>query len=76
LILLGFLTFADPPKPDAAQVLQALQADGVQVKILTGDNELVIRHVCEKVGLDGGKIVLGGELIICLMLRSRRSSSR
>ena len=62
LILLGFLTFADPPKPDVAQVLQALQADGVQVKILTGDNELVTRHVCEQVGLDGGSIVLGSEL--------------
>ena len=62
LILLGFLTFADPPKPDVAQVLQALQADGVQVKILTGDNELVTRHVCEQVGLDGGRIVLGSEL--------------
>src|SRR5262249_31626845 len=34
MALLGFLTFADPPKPDAAQVLQALKADGVQVKIL------------------------------------------
>ena len=62
LILLGFLTFADPPKPDVAQVLQALKADGVQVKILTGDNELVTRHVYEQVGLDGGSIVLGSEL--------------
>jgi Mg2+-importing ATPase len=62
LILLGFLTFADPPKPDVAKVLQALKSDGVQVKILTGDNELVTRHVCDKVGLDGGRIVLGNDL--------------
>ena len=62
LVLLGFLTFADPPKPDAAKVLQALKSDGVQVKILTGDNELVTRHVCDKVGLDGGRIVLGNDL--------------
>ena len=62
LVLLGFLTFADPPKPDAARVLQALKSDGVQVKILTGDNELVTRHVCEKVRLDGGRIVLGNDL--------------
>lgn len=62
MVLLGFLTFADPPKPDAAQMLQALKADGVQVKILTGDNELVTRHVCEKVGLDASRIVLGSEL--------------
>ena len=51
LVLLGFLTFADPPKADVAQVLQALKNDGVQVKIVTGDNELVTRHVCEQVGL-------------------------
>ncbi len=62
MVLLGFLTFADPPKPDTAQMLQALKADGVQVKILTGDNELVTRHVCEQVGLDASRIVLGSEL--------------
>jgi Mg2+-importing ATPase len=62
LTLLGFLTFADPPRPDAAQVLQALKNDGVQVKILTGDNELVTRHVCEQVGLDASRMVLGSEL--------------
>jgi P-type Mg2+ transporter len=62
MVLLGFLTFADPPKPDAAQMLQALKTDGVQVKILTGDNELVTRHVCEQVGLDSSRIVLGSEL--------------
>ncbi len=62
LVLLGFLTFADPPKADVAQVLQALKNDGVQVKILTGDNELVTRHVCEQVGIESSRIVLGSEL--------------
>jgi Mg2+-importing ATPase len=62
LVLLGFLTFADPPKADVAQVLRALKGDGVQVKILTGDNELVTRHVCEQVGLVSSRIVLGSEL--------------
>lgn len=62
LILRGFLTFADPPKSDVAQVLQALKNDGVQVKILTGDNELVTRHVCSQVGLESSRIVLGSEL--------------
>ncbi len=62
LVLLGFLTFADPPKADVAQVLQALKNDGVQVKILTGDNELVTRHVCEQVGIERSRIVLGSEI--------------
>src|SRR5512135_446322 len=29
----------------------AYESDGVHVKIVTGDNELVTRHVCEQVGL-------------------------
>jgi Mg2+-importing ATPase len=62
LVLLGFLTFSDPPLADVTEVLQALSRDGVQVKILTGDNELVTGHVCSQVGLDGSQMVLGSEL--------------
>ena len=62
LVLLGFLTFSDPPKKDVAAVIQALHADGVTIKILTGDNELVTRHVCDAVGLDTQQIVLGSDL--------------
>jgi P-type Mg2+ transporter len=40
----------------------ALKRDGVEVKILTGDNELVTRHVCEAVGLDAKSMVFGSEL--------------
>lgn len=62
LTLLGFLTFSDPLLPEVTETLQALYRDGVQVKILTGDNELVTRHVCEQAGLPDGRIVLGSEL--------------
>ncbi|AZI44242.1 magnesium-translocating P-type ATPase [Deinococcus psychrotolerans] len=62
LTLVGFVTFLDPPLPDAREVLDELRAKGVAVKILTGDNELVARHVCEAVGLDVGRVVLGSEL--------------
>jgi Mg2+-importing ATPase len=62
LTLAGFLAFSDPPREDVHAVLQSLRADGVEVKILTGDNELSARHVCEQVGLDGDRIVLGDEL--------------
>jgi Mg2+-importing ATPase len=62
LILAGFLAFADPPLPDAAQALAALRRDGVEVKIITGDSDLVTAHVCSQVGLEPGKIVLGDEL--------------
>jgi Mg2+-importing ATPase len=62
LVLAGFLTFSDPPLPTAKSTLDALRQDGVQVKILTGDNELVTQHICSQVELDSGRIVLGTEL--------------
>ena len=62
LVLAGYLTFADPPSPDAAESLAAMSRDGVDVKILTGDNELVARHVCEQVGIKNPTILLGQEL--------------
>lgn len=62
LVFAGFLAFADPPSPDATDTLEAMKRDGVQVKILTGDNELVARQVCCQVGLNPGDIVLGNEL--------------
>jgi Mg2+-importing ATPase len=62
LTLAGFLAFADPPTPDAGASVAALRRDGVQVKILTGDNELVARNICEKVGLPDPLIILGDDL--------------
>jgi Mg2+-importing ATPase len=62
LTLAGFLAFADPPSPDAAASLAAMKRDGVTVKILTGDNELVARHVCGQVGLENPSIITGTEL--------------
>lgn len=62
LTLSGYLAFFDPPREDAAATLTALRRDGVEVKILTGDNELVTRHICHQVGLDATHIVLGEEI--------------
>jgi Mg2+-importing ATPase len=62
LTLIGFLAFADPPLEDAGDAIALLGASGVEVKILTGDAELVAEHVCKRVGLDPGEIVLGPEV--------------
>jgi Mg2+-importing ATPase len=51
LTLLGFVAFLDPPKDSAADAIQALNANGVAVKILTGDNDIVTRNVCRQVGI-------------------------
>lgn len=62
LILLGYVAFFDPPKETSAKAIDALQKAGVSVKILTGDNELVTRKVCEDVHLDISKIITGPQL--------------
>jgi len=62
LILAGYIAFLDPPKESTAPALKALQNKGVTVKILTGDNPLVARKVCQDVGLSVDKIVIGSEI--------------
>jgi Mg2+-importing ATPase len=62
LTLLGYIAFLDPPKESAREALAALRGHGVEVKILTGDNEVVTRKICRDVGLAVDRIVLGSEL--------------
>lgn len=62
LTLLGYIAFLDPPKESATAALAALQASGVAIKILTGDNDIITRKICREVGLDPGRIVLGAEI--------------
>lgn len=58
----GFLLFLDPPKPDSRQTVVDLAARGVQLKIITGDNRKVARHVAEAVELPGVIVMTGAEL--------------
>lgn len=62
LIFVGYITFIDPPKESAARAVEELKNLGVNVKILTGDNELVTRRICERVGLDVHGIVMGQDI--------------
>ncbi|MGX1778836.1 magnesium-translocating P-type ATPase [Nocardia brasiliensis] len=59
MTLIGFLAFLDPPKQDAAAALKALADNGVAVKVITGDNDLVAARVCQDVGIDVGETVTG-----------------
>ena len=62
LVLLGFLSFFDPPKTDATEALQRLAELKVDVKILTGDNEIVTACICRKVGIPADRYLLGPEI--------------
>jgi len=62
LVFAGFAAFLDPPKASAGEALTALQAIGVAVKIVTGDNELVTRHVCARLGVAVTGVLLGADI--------------
>lgn len=62
MTLLGYLAFLDPPKDSAVEALKRLKTLNVDVKILTGDNEIVTAYVCTQVGMPVDKILLGSEI--------------
>ena len=62
LIFSGFAVFLDPPKETARQAISELSRLNVALKIVTGDNERVTRHVCEQLGLDVAGVLTGPEL--------------
>ncbi|MCK9344494.1 MAG: magnesium-translocating P-type ATPase [Candidatus Pacebacteria bacterium] len=64
LVLAGYIGFLDPPKESAKEAIKLLEAHGIQVKIITGDNEVVTARVCKDVELAGGTILLGSDIAV------------
>ncbi len=62
LLLVGFLVFADEPKPAARQSLSKLAALGIELKIATGDNPRVAEKVCADLGLESKGTITGAQL--------------
>lgn len=62
LVLLGFAAFYDPPKETADEAVRDLESLGVEVKIITGDSELLTKRVCEEIGLKVKGMITGAEL--------------
>ncbi len=59
LILKGYIAFLDPPKPTARKTIEVLRKLGIELKVLTGDNELVAKKICSEVGLNIKGLVTG-----------------
>ena len=62
LILLGFMAFLDPPKDTATETLKRLGSLGVDVKVLTGDNEIITAYICKEVGISVEHLLLGSQI--------------
>ncbi len=63
LVFSGFAAFLDPAKESAKQALADLAASGVAVKVITGDNELVTKHICGQLGLPITGVLTGADLL-------------
>jgi Mg2+-importing ATPase len=62
LVFAGFAAFLDPPKASAGDALRAMAGSGIAVKIVTGDNERVTRHVCTQLGIRIEGVLTGAEV--------------
>ncbi len=62
LILRGYVAFLDPPKPTVKKTIERVKKLGIELKVLTGDNEYVTKNICSQVGLDI-KDVYTGDMI-------------
>jgi Mg2+-importing ATPase len=62
LTFAGFLLFFDPPEPGVQETIADLAQQGVELKIITGDNRLVALHTAETVGLGVTGVLTGHEL--------------
>ncbi len=51
-VLAGLIAIADPVKDSAGPAIAALQAAGLRILMLTGDNEITARAVAARVGID------------------------
>ncbi len=63
MVFLGFVVFFDPPKVSTKETLALLKRARIELKILTGDNELVTESVCSHLGFDIKGIVTGNEIV-------------
>jgi Mg2+-importing ATPase len=62
MVFAGFAVFLDPPKASAGVTIRDLEKAGVTVKVVTGDNELVSRHVFAEIGVPVTGVLTGDAL--------------
>lgn len=62
MTLIGFMGFLDPAKKSATTAIRSLQEHGINVKVLTGDNDIVAKKVCKDVGIEVAHVLLGTQI--------------
>jgi len=59
LVFSGLMTFYDPPKDSIGETIADLKNQGVEIKVLTGDNEMVTKKIADEVGIVVKGCILG-----------------
>jgi H+-transporting ATPase len=54
--LIGLIPLIDPERKDSAQVIKSMRDNGVQVKMITGDNIAIATEIGHRLGLNAGAI--------------------
>lgn len=62
MTFIGFIAFLDPPKKTVAATLRVLKEHGIEIKIITGDNELVTNKIAREIGLESRGTLMGSEI--------------
>lgn len=62
MVLIGYLAFLDPPKESARPAIIHLSELGVETKVLTGDNDIVTKAICDMIGIPTDVIILGDDV--------------
>lgn len=62
MVFIGFVAFLDPPKKEVKGTIKKLKEYGVTTKILTGDNQYTTENICNLVGIENKKVLIGAEV--------------
>ncbi|HXX87294.1 MAG TPA: magnesium-translocating P-type ATPase, partial [Candidatus Acidoferrum sp.] len=62
MVFLGYVAFMDPPKASAKESLGLFKKNQIELKVVTGDNEIVTRKVCEEIGFEIKGVVTGTDI--------------
>lgn len=62
MTFLGLITLSDVPKNGITESINQLKAIGINLKIITGDNRFVARHLAAQIGVNTEALICGGDI--------------
>jgi Mg2+-importing ATPase len=62
MIYAGMLLLFDPPKEGVIDIIRELKSNGVELKVITGDNRLIAQYMADKIGLKDIVMLAGPDM--------------